>query len=154
MDVRRFLIALSIAIAGIAFAAPPAAADTCASAVLENTLCTPVNAAYCAMDAGKFVAACEAGVVQRCIDACPDDLPDGGSSAGATCTPYVNVLGSKQRTCVDAAQAPSCGAWTEGWSHPIGYWKSCYGTGAVCGAHGCIADDIAISGCIRNVCLA
>lgn len=75
------------------------------------------------------------------------------ASAAPTCTGYVNVLGSKQRTCVDPDEAPRCGAWSEGWSYPLGYWKSCYGTAATCGAYGCL-DDVAVSTCLLDVCPA
>lgn len=52
------------------------------------------------------------------------------TDAAAACTPYANVAGTKQRTCVDASQAPECGAWTEGWTR-LGYYRACYGTGAI-----------------------
>lgn len=58
-------------------------------------------------------------------------------SGAATCTGYMNVLGTKQRTCVDPSQAPECPAWTEGWSN-IGFYRACYGTGALCMPAGCV----------------
>lgn len=70
-----------------------------------------------------------------CGGACPPPAYDASSSA-ATCTGYLNVAGSKQRTCVDPAQAPACGAWTEGWNM-LGYYKSCYGTRALCSPYAC-----------------
>lgn len=86
-----------------------------------------------------------------CTTSCPPPAYDRSS---ATCTGYMNVLGSKQRTCVDPSQAPECGAWTEGWSM-IGYTKSCYGTRALCGPYGCLAEP-ELDGCIdaARLCLA
>lgn len=74
------------------------------------------------------------------------------SSGSATCTGYMNVLGAKQRTCVDATDAPSCGAWTEGWSM-LGYFKRCYGTAALCSPQGCVVPDTEIA-CVDRLCLA
>lgn len=87
-----------------------------------------------------------------CTGGCPP--PQYETRSSAACTGYLNVLGSKQRTCVDPAQAPSCGAWSEGWSM-IGSWKSCYGTAALCNPYGCLADP-EVSGCFdaARVCLA
>lgn len=86
-----------------------------------------------------------------CPSSCPPPQYDRSS---ATCTGYVNVLGSKQRTCVDATQAPECGAWSEGWNM-LGYWKSCYGTRALCMPSGCVADP-ELSTCVpaARLCLA
>lgn len=70
-------------------------------------------------------------------------------SGSATCTGYMNVLGTKERTCVDPTRAPECAAWTEGWSN-IGYFRSCYGTDALCTPAGCPE----ISTCNPWFCLA
>jgi hypothetical protein len=86
-----------------------------------------------------------------CPSGCPPPIADTGSAA-ATCTGYMNVVGSKQRTCVDPSNAPACGAWTEGWSS-IGYYRACYGTAALCTPSGC-PDPIEIYGCYQNLCIA
>lgn len=71
-----------------------------------------------------------------CTGPCPPPTAEPASHSAAVCTGYMNVLGSKQRTCVDPAQAPECPAWTEGWSQ-IGYYRACYGTDALCTPAGC-----------------
>lgn len=68
-------VVLALALASsLVVVAPVAQADTCASTIAENTLCTPVYALYCAMYGGKYVVSCEANVVRHCLDACPRDL--------------------------------------------------------------------------------
>lgn len=63
-----------------------------------------------------------------CGGPCPPPME--ANVGASTCTPYLN-LGAKQRTCVDAEDAPECGAWTEGWHPVLGYYKACYGAGSL-----------------------
>lgn len=135
----RIFVALALATVGVGITASPAAADTCMSSIAEDITCTPVYAIYCAYSP-KTAVACEQAVVGHCLSECSDDVQLVNS--GATCTGYKQIGNSKQRTCVDPAQAPSCGAWSEGWTHPIGYWRTCYGTQGL---------DVA---CMRDICLA
>ena len=72
-----------------------------------------------------------------CGGPCP---PPPAASTTPTCTPYANVGGTKQRSCVDPDAAPACGAWTEGWSQ-LGYYRACYGADprdALCNETWCV----------------
>ncbi|MEA3199191.1 MAG: hypothetical protein QOE90_619 [Thermoplasmata archaeon] len=73
---RAILVASLLALASFAtLALPSASADTCAAVVLEDLVCTPVNAFYCVFGGVEFhnlgaVPGCEVRVVENCLANC------------------------------------------------------------------------------------
>lgn len=76
MRIANLVLAIVLAASATGLVVPVAAADTCASKVLENTVCTAVGTVYCVTGYVKEALICEQGVLENCVDSCWDDLPD------------------------------------------------------------------------------
>lgn len=135
MRLSPFLIVLSLLALFVA-ATPAEARPAPACTDLRSNQCPEFVCVDSNLD-GVFTWEECIGMACPYTGCCGGPCPPPPADSSSTCTGYVNVLGSKQRTCADPTRAPECGAYTESYSW-IGYSRACYGTAALCNPYsGC-----------------